>query len=89
MPSGSVEGAARLIHAHEVDRFPSPQTVRLERVAFLSTRCHRANHFERSGKYCRERYLRTLVDHDRRVNGGPLKRLSHAVTGSEEARSQE
>jgi hypothetical protein len=66
----AVETEARLIHGHEVHSFPNPETVRLERVAFLCTRCHDAIHFERTLKYCRAPYLRTISDHYCKNNGG-------------------
>jgi hypothetical protein len=66
----AVETEARLIHAHEVYSFLDPQVVKLERVAFLCTRCHDVIHFERSRRYCAEPYLRTLSDHYCKVNGG-------------------
>src|SRR3979411_1224351 len=56
----AVETKARLINAHEVYSFPNPDTVRLERVAFLCTRCHDAIHFERTRHRCQPPYLRTL-----------------------------
>jgi hypothetical protein len=66
----AIETEARLIHAHEVYSFPNPETVRLERVAFLCTRCHDAIHFERSRNHCQAPYLQTLTNHYCEVNGG-------------------
>jgi hypothetical protein len=66
----TIETEARLIHGHEVYSFPDPETVRLERIAFLCTRCHDAIHFERTRKYCQAPYLGTVTEHYCQVNGG-------------------
>lgn len=66
----TVESENRLIHGHEVYSFSNSSYVKLEKVAFLCTKCHDTIHFERTRNHCQEPYLRKLVEHYCLVNGG-------------------
>jgi hypothetical protein len=66
----TVETAERLIHGHEVYSFPDPDTVKLERVLFICTRCHDVIHLERARAWCQRPYVQLIEDHYCNVNGG-------------------
>jgi hypothetical protein len=66
----TVETAERLIHGHEVYSFPDPDTVKLERVLFVCTRCHDAIHLERTRARCQRPYVQLIEDHYCNINGG-------------------
>jgi hypothetical protein len=66
----AVETERRLIHAHEMYSFPSPDIVQLERILFVCTRCHDAIHLERTRSRCGPTYVGDLEEHYCRVNGG-------------------
>ena len=64
-----VETEPRLIHAHEVYSFPDPDSVRLERILFVCTRCHDAIHLQRTRKLCGPPYIHAIEEHYCKVNG--------------------
>jgi hypothetical protein len=66
----TAEAEAKLIHAHEVYVLDDPEMVRLQRVAFICTRCHDVMHYDRTRRRCQPPYLQTLKDHYCKVNGG-------------------
>ncbi len=66
----TVETAERLIHGHEVYSFPDSDTVKLERVLFICTRCHDAIHLERTRARCQRPYVQLIEDHYCNVNRG-------------------
>ena len=67
---GVVETEQRLIHAHEVYSYPCTDTVNLERILFICTRCHDAIHLERTRVRCQRPYIEVLEQHYCKVNGG-------------------
>ena len=66
----TVETAERLIHGHEVYSFPDSDTITLERVLFICTRCHDAIHLERTRAWCQRPYVKLVEDHYCNINGG-------------------
>jgi hypothetical protein len=67
---GKVETERRLIHGHEVYSFPSPDSVRLDRILYICTRCHDAIHLERTRRRCGPAYVGVIEEHYCKVNGG-------------------
>lgn len=65
----AMETEPRLIHAHEVYSFPNPDTVRLERILFVCTRCHDAIHLQRTRSRCGSPYIQVIEEHYCKVNG--------------------
>jgi hypothetical protein len=62
--------AQRLIHCHEVYSFPNSKVIRLAQVVLLCWRCHDAVHFERTQRWCGQKYSQEIAPHYRTVNGG-------------------
>jgi hypothetical protein len=66
---GAYATEKKLIDAHEVYSFPSPNTIHLDQLIFVCRACHYAIHFDRTIKRCSAGYIKEIQKHYMKVNG--------------------